>query len=147
MYYTLSFTPEQYQNMLEWAGRLETTPLKQTTGRLRSGFDGYCCLGVYVDYAHPDTWIQRPDDVLQYWRATDLDHTTGYLPRSFQTELGLDQRSHTSRGMQYTVHDVFIHLNDTLHFSFPRIAAEIRYILQHKAFCPEVQNTLEGKFI
>lgn len=76
----------------QWAAALESGKYRQGMGQLRDGDDKFCCLGVAVDLAVPDSW-SRPSDHGGGWMSIVKGHEPrgGYIPHPVARELGITQ--------------------------------------------------------
>lgn len=135
----IQFTDEQKQRLLQWAVWLEKTDKQQAQGALYNG-EGYCCLGLWLDYYYTPQW--KKDNSI-------MENRNYYVPICSNTEyyihsevcnlinhdcmlLGIDQ-------------DAFQTLNDTLDYSFTQIAREIRSLINTGMFTTDTQELLYNK--
>ena len=148
----VTFTDQQEAKLLEWAEWLDTTSLVQGNGALRNNEEKYCCLGVYVKNAHPDKrWKICTENFageIFYSLWTGNVWESSFLPKGMQKELGLDQIVSTDGS---TLQHCFTEMNDALSLSFSAIAVQIRYLVEHGDFEPEVAkelgSTLDEDFV
>jgi hypothetical protein len=109
-----------------WIEALRSGRYKQGTGRLRSFYDEYCCLGVLLDIIDPTRWVQEP---LRYtWNEEGC-----LLPQEIQTELGLAESitisKFTIKNKQIQDDEITIYslmcCNDIACYNFNQIASII----------------------
>lgn len=124
------FTPKQKRELLWWADRLDETPLAQGKGKLKrlivAGEDAFCCLGIFAEYKRPNLW------------KDPHSYSLNSLPTPLARFLGFTSvRNHW-------LEDIFIMMNDVYTLSFHEIANEIRYLVEHKEFTPEITKRYFG---
>lgn len=75
----------------QWAAALESGKYRQGMGQLRDRDNKFCCLGVAVDLAVPDSWIRSSDG--GGWMSIVKGHEPrgGYVPHPVACELGITQ--------------------------------------------------------
>ena len=72
-----------------WLHELETTDLPQARGCLRRP-DGFCCLGLYLNWRDPDQWADEPDSRGRFvWGGKSVSRMGMALPDEERIGLGL----------------------------------------------------------
>lgn len=116
--------------LAEWADALESGDFSQTGGILRDA-RGFCCLGVLCELAVRHGVIQEAVEALdsndQPLGEFSYDGKDGFLPRAVaEWAFGDPDESNPDMVTEDDSMDSASSLNDSHHYSFPRIAAAIR---------------------
>lgn len=127
------------ENMRKWIAALRSGQYTQGTGTLRNDKNQYCCLGVACEVAigsGVELDVKLPDPGgSAYWYYGDM---AGTLPPEVQRWLGVDQDDikfgdpelvqNEHGGYSYNGPLSAIHANDTLNWSFSRIADQLEQV-------------------
>jgi hypothetical protein len=162
------FSPQQKDNLRQWAEWLETTELTQGTGALKAIFlddiilpsevadikNGdevlkfltqnykrytfFCCLGVYAEYKNPNRFSRRRYSA-EFYLKNSTDNSTAYLPTNYKQELGF---SNKRNGEGVDLEELFVSLNDGHRYTFSDIAVEIRHLVETGRFTKDTEKVL-----
>ena len=142
-----TFTDEERKALQGWRDNLYATELPQTSCALRTE-KGFCCLGLYLYCEYEGSnWEHSGGDSGFFYYLIEEDEgeirkEDAGLPDMEAHRLGLDKWftavQENGDKSDRTIESIFIALNDDLYYTFPRIAKEIDYLLEHGNFSPEV---------
>lgn len=129
VYFGKKLAPKQVKNLRWWANSLKY--YEQTTSKLVSFDDEFCCLGVYCDMnalKGNGCWVDVNEVPFRYseWQFHDKNGKggTSTLPDSLLKEL-----------MTVDEQDLFVQMNDDYQMSFDQISAFIQHWINKGFTC------------